>query len=270
MLERKGVEHEVLNAKQHEREAEIVAEAGQPRRVTIATNMAGRGTDIKLGPGVADAAACTSSAPSGTNRAGSTISCAAAPAARAIPARRRFYVSLEDELMRRFGSERIVGLMERLGMEEDVPIEHRRHLQVDRERPDQSRRPQLRYPQARRPVRRRDEPAPRSDLRRPPADRQGRGHERADRGDDRSARSKTSSTRQLGREVARDRRQAIVEGYNASDSECERHARGHRGTRRGGIDRGPDRRARCAHTRKSRIGSVRRSCAKSSATSCSP
>ena len=73
-------------------------------------------------------AACTSSAPSGTSRAASTTSCAAAPAARAIPGSSRFYLSLEDDLMRIFAGERITGLMERLGMEEDVP---------DRARPDQ-------------------------------------------------------------------------------------------------------------------------------------
>ena len=92
--------------------------------------------------------------------------------------------------MRRFGSERIAGLMERLGMEEDVPIEHRHHLQVDRERPDQGRGPQLRHAQARRPVRRRDEQAPRGDLRRPPRDRRRRGHARQGRGDDRRPRSR--------------------------------------------------------------------------------
>ena len=69
-------------------------------------------------------AACTSSAPSATSRAASTTSCVAAPAVRAIPGSSRFYLSLEDDLLRIFGAERITGLMERLGMEEDVPIEH--------------------------------------------------------------------------------------------------------------------------------------------------
>jgi len=125
LLRRRGVEHDVLNAKQHEREASIVAQAGQPGMVTIATNMAGRGTDIELGPGVAD-------------RGGLHIIGTERHEARRIdnqlrgragrqgdPGSSRFYVSLEDELMRRFGSERIAGLMERLGMEENVPIEHR-------------------------------------------------------------------------------------------------------------------------------------------------
>ncbi len=190
MLKRRGVKHVVLNAKYHAQEAEIVAQAGRRDAVTIATNMAGRGTDILLGgnpefmarqqcarrsdrrasaqgpgevrrrrgvrlllppgellPRAAEgvrahlrgvqgpdrrpstrrssgSAACTSSAPSATRRAASTTSCAAAPAARAIPGSSRFYLSLEDDLMRIFGSGRISGLMQRLGMEEGVPIEH--------------------------------------------------------------------------------------------------------------------------------------------------
>jgi preprotein translocase subunit SecA len=124
LLKQHGVPHEVLNAKQHEREAAIVAQAGQPGAVTIATNMAGRGTDIVLGPGVAD-------------KGGLHILGTERHEARRIdnqlrgragrqgdPGSSRFYVSLEDELMRRFGSERISGLMGKLGMEEDVPIEH--------------------------------------------------------------------------------------------------------------------------------------------------
>jgi preprotein translocase subunit SecA len=125
LLKRRGITHDVLNAKQHEREASIVEEAGQPGTITIATNMAGRGTDIVLGPGVAD-------------KGGLHIIGTERHEARRIdnqlrgragrqgdPGSSRFYVSLEDELMRRFGSERIGSLMERLGMEEDVPIEHR-------------------------------------------------------------------------------------------------------------------------------------------------
>ena len=93
MLKRRGLTHNVLNAKYHQREAEIVAGAGQPGAITIATNMAGRGTDIKLGKDLdlrpqAARPGCRSSAPSGTSRAASTASCAAAPAARAIRARR--------------------------------------------------------------------------------------------------------------------------------------------------------------------------------------
>jgi preprotein translocase subunit SecA len=125
MLQAHAIPHEVLNAKQHEREAAIVALAGQPGAVTIATNMAGRGTDIVLGPAVAE-------------QGGLHIIGTERHEARRIdnqlrgragrqgdPGSSRFYVSLEDELMRRFGSERISGLMERLGMEEDIPIEHK-------------------------------------------------------------------------------------------------------------------------------------------------
>jgi preprotein translocase subunit SecA len=125
MLTRKGIEHEVLNAKQHEREAAIVAGAGEPGVVTIATNMAGRGTDIVLGPNVAEAGGLHII---GTERHESRRidnQLRGRAGRQGDPGSSRFYVSLEDELMRRFGSERIVGLMERLGMEEDTPIEHR-------------------------------------------------------------------------------------------------------------------------------------------------
>ena len=121
-------------------------------------------------------AASTSSAPSGTRPAGSTTSLRGRAGRQGDPGSSRFFVSLEDELMRRFGSERISGLMDRLGMDEDMPIEHGMICKIDRERPDEGRRPQLRPPQARRPVRRRDEPPPRGDLRRPRRDRRRRGH----------------------------------------------------------------------------------------------
>ena len=113
----------MLNAKQHEREAEIIVDAGETGAVTIATNMAGAAPTSCWARAWRISAACTSSAPSGTRRAGSTTSCAAAPAARATPAPRRFYVSLEDDLMRRFGSERIAGMMDKLGVDDDTPIE---------------------------------------------------------------------------------------------------------------------------------------------------
>jgi preprotein translocase subunit SecA len=125
MLRMRGIEHDVLNAKQHEREAAIIEGAGQPGTVTIATNMAGRGTDIKLGPGVAEAGGLHII---GTERHESRRidnQLRGRSGRQGDPGSSRFYVSLEDELMRRFGSERIAGLMERLGMEEDVPIEHR-------------------------------------------------------------------------------------------------------------------------------------------------
>jgi preprotein translocase subunit SecA len=125
LLKRRGIPHEVLNAKQHEREASIVEEAGQLGAVTIATNMAGRGTDIKLGEGVAEVGGLHII---GTERHESRRidnQLRGRAGRQGDPGSSRFYVSLEDELMRRFGSERIGSLMDRLGMEPDVPIEHR-------------------------------------------------------------------------------------------------------------------------------------------------
>jgi preprotein translocase subunit SecA len=124
-LKMRGIEHDVLNAKQHEREAAIVENAGDAGAVTIATNMAGRGTDIKLASGVAEAGGLHII---GTERHESRRidnQLRGRSGRQGDPGSSRFYVSLEDELMRRFGSERIAGLMERLGMEESVPIEHR-------------------------------------------------------------------------------------------------------------------------------------------------
>ncbi len=124
-LKREGVRHQVLNAKHHEQEAEIVAMAGQPGTVTISTNMAGRGTDIVLGLGVA-------------GKGGLHILGTERHEARRIdnqlrgrsgrqgdPGSSRFYLSLEDDLMRIFAAERLSGLMQRIGMAEDEPIEHR-------------------------------------------------------------------------------------------------------------------------------------------------
>ena len=124
MLAKDGVKHSVLNAKNHEKEAEIVAMAGQRGTVTISTNMAGRGTDIVLGPGV-------------VNMGGLHIIGTERHEARRIdnqlrgrsgrqgdPGSSRFYLSLEDDLMRIFAAERIANLMDRVGMEEDHPIEH--------------------------------------------------------------------------------------------------------------------------------------------------
>jgi preprotein translocase subunit SecA len=125
LLTRKDVPHQVLNAKQHEREAIIVSEAGHRGSVTIATNMAGRGTDIELQDGVADLGGLHII---GTERHESRRidnQLRGRSGRQGDPGSSQFYVSLEDELMKRFGSERIGGLMDRLGMEEDVPIEHR-------------------------------------------------------------------------------------------------------------------------------------------------
>ncbi|MCA1946143.1 MAG: preprotein translocase subunit SecA [Desulfovibrio sp.] len=125
MLSRARVPHEVLNAKQHEREAEIVAHAGEKGKVTIATNMAGRGTDIKLGPGVAELGGLHIL---GTERHESRRidnQLRGRSGRQGDPGSSRFYLALDDDLMRLFGSDRIKGLMERLGMEEGEAIENR-------------------------------------------------------------------------------------------------------------------------------------------------
>jgi preprotein translocase subunit SecA len=124
MLKRKNIPHNVLNAKLHAREADIVAEAGRAGTVTIATNMAGRGTDIKLGPGVREAGGL---AIIGTER----------PESRRVdrqlrgragrqgdPGSSQFFVSLEDDLMRMFGSDRIAKIMDRMGIKDGEVIQH--------------------------------------------------------------------------------------------------------------------------------------------------
>ncbi|MGC8493235.1 MAG: preprotein translocase subunit SecA [Syntrophobacteraceae bacterium] len=124
MLKRSGVPHQVLNAKQHEKEAEIVAQAGQPGTVTISTNMAGRGTDIVLGPGVVDMGGLHII---GTERHESRRidnQLRGRAGRQGDPGSSRFYLSLEDDLMRIFAADRLSGLMQRIGMAEDEPIEH--------------------------------------------------------------------------------------------------------------------------------------------------
>lgn len=124
-LKRKGVPHEVLNAKQNQREAQIVANAGLPAAVTIATNMAGRGTDIKLGPGVAEAGGLHII---GTERHESRRidrQLRGRSGRQGDPGSTKFFLSLEDDLMRLFGSERIANIMQRLGIEEGQAIEHK-------------------------------------------------------------------------------------------------------------------------------------------------
>ena len=124
MLQKEKIAHDVLNAKQHDREADIVAEAGQIGRVTIATNMAGRGTDVKLGPGVRELGGLHIL---GTGRHESRRidnQLRGRSGRQGDPGSSRFYLSLEDDLLRIFGSGRIAGVMDKLGMEEDEPIEH--------------------------------------------------------------------------------------------------------------------------------------------------
>ncbi|RIN24895.1 preprotein translocase subunit SecA [Mammaliicoccus vitulinus] len=123
LLKKKGVRHNVLNAKNHEREADIILNAGQKGAVTIATNMAGRGTDIKLGDGVVEVGGL---AVIGTERHESRRiddQLRGRSGRQGDVGRSRFYLSLEDELMVRFGSERMQSLMGKLGMDDDTPIE---------------------------------------------------------------------------------------------------------------------------------------------------
>ncbi|MBY7144113.1 preprotein translocase subunit SecA [Virgibacillus sp. NKC19-3] len=123
LLKKSGVKHNVLNAKNHFSEAEIIEHAGQKAAVTIATNMAGRGTDIKLGPGVKDVGGL---AVIGTERHESRRidnQLRGRSGRQGDPGLTQFYLSMEDELMRRFGSDNLRSMMERLGMDDDQPIE---------------------------------------------------------------------------------------------------------------------------------------------------
>ena len=140
LLKRQGIPHEVLNAKQHEREANIVAQAGRPGAVTVATNMAGRGTDIILGGSQdgLDGSAWAQDHQRVVDAGGLHIVGTERHEARRIdnqlrgrsgrqgdPGSSRYYVALDDDLMRRFGGERIRSVMDWAGLEEDVPIENR-------------------------------------------------------------------------------------------------------------------------------------------------
>ncbi|MCI6232862.1 MAG: preprotein translocase subunit SecA [Selenomonas sp.] len=125
ILKHLGIEHNVLNAKNHEREAQIVADAGQKGAVTIATNMAGRGTDIKLGEGVEELGGLFIV---GTERHESRRidnQLRGRAGRQGDPGASRFYLSLEDDLLRLFASDRVTKIMDKLGMEEDEPIEHK-------------------------------------------------------------------------------------------------------------------------------------------------
>jgi len=124
MLEKTKIDHEVLNAKQHEREAEIIANAGQLGKVTIATNMAGRGTDIKLGEGVVEVGGLHILGTSRHESRRIDNQLRGRSGRQGDPGSSRFFLSLEDDLLRIFGSGKIGGIMDKLGMEEDEPIEH--------------------------------------------------------------------------------------------------------------------------------------------------
>jgi preprotein translocase subunit SecA len=124
MLKRKGIQHNVLNAKQHQKEADVVAHAGEISAVTIATNMAGRGTDIKLGAGVVDRGGLYIL---GTERHESRRidrQLRGRSGRQGDPGTSKFFLSLEDDLMRLFGSDRISSVMEKMGLKEGEVIQH--------------------------------------------------------------------------------------------------------------------------------------------------
>jgi preprotein translocase subunit SecA len=124
MLSKKGIKHEVLNAKYHEKEAQIIAQAGQRGAVTISTNMAGRGTDIVLGDGVKDIGGLHVI---GTERHESRRidnQLRGRSGRQGDMGSSQFYISLEDDLMRLFGSERIMGMIDKLGFDDTQPIDH--------------------------------------------------------------------------------------------------------------------------------------------------
>ena len=225
-LKKTSVKHYVLNAKNHEREAEFVAQAGRFGAVTISTNMAGRGTDIVLGgnPEFMAAAEAGTKEPTDPNfqaalakyveqckgerekvleAGGLHILGTERHESRRIdnqlrgrsgrqgdPGSSRFYMSLEDDLLRIFGADRLKGLMSKIGMEDNEPIEHRWISTRDRKRAEESRGAQLRHPQASARIRRRHEQAARGGVpsptrtaqRRVAQGRRARHVRRADRG----------------------------------------------------------------------------------------
>ncbi len=143
-LDKMGVQHSVLNAKLHEKEADIIANAGQRGSVTIATNMAGRGTDIVLGEGVADAGGLYII---GTERHESRRidnQLRGRSGRQGDPGESRFFLSFEDDLMRVFGGERMQGFMGKLGVDEDTPLEFEDGVAADRGSAGACRRPELR------------------------------------------------------------------------------------------------------------------------------
>ncbi|MGE5653725.1 MAG: SEC-C metal-binding domain-containing protein, partial [Bacillota bacterium] len=124
MLEKRGIQHQVLNAKHHEKEAQIIALAGQRDAVTIATNMAGRGTDIILGEGVPDLGGLHIIGTERHEARRIDNQLRGRSGRQGDPGSSQFFISLEDDLMRLFGSDNIMNMMDKLGVEEDMPIEH--------------------------------------------------------------------------------------------------------------------------------------------------
>lgn len=125
MLERTGVPHEVLNAKNHEKEAQIIARAGEKGAVTIATNMAGRGTDIKLGEGVVETGGLHILGTERHEARRIDNQLRGRAGRQGDPGSSQFFVSLEDELMRRFGGDKVKNIMDRFGLPDDQPIENK-------------------------------------------------------------------------------------------------------------------------------------------------
>jgi preprotein translocase subunit SecA len=124
-LGRKGIQHEILNAKNHEREAQIIANAGQKGAVTIATNMAGRGTDIKLGEGAKEAGGLFILGTERHEARRIDNQLRGRAGRQGDPGMSQFFVSLEDELMRRFGGDKLKDLMTKLGLPDEQPIENK-------------------------------------------------------------------------------------------------------------------------------------------------
>ena len=125
MLKRRGISHNVLNAKYHEQEAEIISHAGQYGAVTIATNMAGRGTDIVLGEGVKDMGGLYIIGTERHEARRIDNQLRGRSGRQGDPGFTQFYISLEDDLMRRFGADNITGIMDKIGMDDDMPIENK-------------------------------------------------------------------------------------------------------------------------------------------------
>ena len=123
MLKKKGIPHQVLNAKHHAKEAEIIAKAGQRGAVTIATNMAGRGTDILLGEGVPELGGLHIIGTERHEARRIDNQLRGRAGRQGDPGSSQFFLSMEDELMRRFGADNVMGMMERLGFDEETPIE---------------------------------------------------------------------------------------------------------------------------------------------------